>query len=155
VQGLGRAITRANRSPVSDDAFETFAKIDAIQDRMRVHQERYGLQRIIFIDWGKNMLPYWLAARACGIDVIAIADRNLASTGMKYRGVSIVDDRTASNFNFDAAIVSNLSPVHARRRREEWRKLTARPVIDLFASDNAALNRKRKDEQSALLPLAA
>jgi GT2 family glycosyltransferase len=132
VQGIARSVTRAKRTPVNSDTFESFTKMREIERRMREVKSQFGCERILFVDLGKNMLAYWLAAKRCGLKVVAIADAKLASTGKTYRGAMIVDDESASAMEFDVAIVSNLSPVHAQRRREEWRSLTDRPVLDLF-----------------------
>jgi hypothetical protein len=86
------------------------------------------------IDLGKNMLPYWRAAERCGLEVVGIADARLGGRGFGYRGVKIVGDEEAGKLRFDAAVVSNLSPVHARQRREFWAGRTSRAVVDLFAA---------------------
>jgi hypothetical protein len=138
VQGITRSLNGVQRSPVTRETFESFSKIGLIESRMRAAMQREGFEKILFIDLGKNMLAYWLAAKACGAKAVAIADPKLASTRKRYRGVRIVDDETARAMQFDAAIVSNLSPVHAQRRREQWRLLTDRPVIDLFDSQTDA-----------------
>ena len=57
-----------------------------------------------------------MAAKQCGVEVVAIADPKLASSTRGYHGIRIVDDKTACGLRFDVAIVSNLSPVHAARR---------------------------------------
>jgi len=51
-----------------------------------------------------------------------------------------VTDDAARRLSFDAAIVSNLSPVHAASRASAWAALTDRPVIDLFARDAAGMH---------------
>jgi hypothetical protein len=104
---------------------------------MRAAKAQMGLEKILFIDLGKNMLAYWLAAKACGAKVVAIADPKLARTRKRYRGLQIIDDETARALEFDAAVVSNLSPVHAQRRGEQWRLLTDRPVLDLLSVEDS------------------
>jgi GT2 family glycosyltransferase len=136
VQGIARSVTTARRSPVNARTFESFTKIRAIEERMREIKVQLGCERVLFVDLGKNVLAYWLAAKRCGIQVAAIADAKLALARRKYRGIEIVDDETARSLRFDVAVVSNLSPVHAKRRQEQWKLLTDRPVIDLL--ENAA-----------------
>jgi hypothetical protein len=97
-------------------------------------QKKLGLRSVLFVDYGKNILPYWVAARQCGLKVVAIADEHLARTG-KYRGISIVDDALARCMEFDAAIISNSSQVQSQSRTQAWRELDRRPVINLFESD--------------------
>ena len=93
------------------------------------------MRRILFVDLGKNMLPYYLAAKKLGLEVVAISDQRLGGKDLKYRKIPIFDDAACRRFIFDAAIVSNLSPVHAAQRRDAWRLSLVgdtRPVIDLF-----------------------
>jgi len=46
----------------------------------------------------------------------------------------VLSDREAMRLDFDAAVVSNLSPVHAGAREAQWRIRSDGwyPVIDLF-----------------------
>jgi hypothetical protein len=105
--------------------------VNEIESRLRAAQQALDLQTVLFIDLGKNVLPFYLAAQRLGIEIIAIADAKLA--GRRYRKIPIIDDEEARSLTFDAAVVSNLSPVHAAERREQWRALEHfRPVIDLF-----------------------
>ena len=124
-----------NREPIDPDVFEQFTRMKQVETRLRRAQKEHGLGTVLLIDLGKNVLPYWLAARECGIRLVGIADDRLA--GFKYRGIPIVNDSVARRLDFDAAVVANTSPVHARQRREFWRQLDARPVIDLFESHSA------------------
>jgi hypothetical protein len=94
-----------------------------------------GLRRALLIDWGKNMLAYRLACESAGVQIVAIADPKLA--GRKYRDARIVTDEEASAMEFDAAIISNMSPVHAAERLSIWQSRTDRVVVDLFAEDRA------------------
>jgi hypothetical protein len=130
LQGSIHALRRG-RSPVSTRTFEQFARIGQIEDQMRRAQRRHGARTVLFIDLGKNVLPYWLAARTCGLRVVAIADNRLATK--TYRGIPIVSDHDARQLAFDIAIISNSSPVHARTKTAAWRSIDTRPVIDLLA----------------------
>jgi GT2 family glycosyltransferase len=131
-QGLARVVVNAKRQAIADETFERFAKIDEIERRLRQAQRQMNLRRVLFVDLGKNILPFWLAAQACGIEIVAIADRNLGKASRRYRGIPIVTDDVARTLEFDAAIVSNLSPVHAHGARDRWRAIDDRLVIDLF-----------------------
>ena len=134
-QGAVAMITDQRR-PIGAAAFETFAKVNEIEARLRRAQADLDLRSVLFVDVGKNLLPYWRAARRLGILVVAIADAKLGRDGngrpARYRGIPIVTDEEARTYAFDAAVVSNLSPVHAALRREQWRRMDFRPVIDLF-----------------------
>ena len=131
-EGVSRLIYSKDRKPVAAATFETFAKIEETRERMAKAKRDLRLQRVLFIDLGKNMLPFYRAANAVGLSVVAIAEGNLCKTTRTYRRIPVVDDQAAKEMNFDAAIISNLSPVHAALRQKQWQQLTARPVINLF-----------------------
>ena len=116
-------IQGVNRRPVSEKTFEQFAKIE----QTRTHLAQYPFRRVLFADYGKNMLAYRLAAEACGIEIVAIADGKLATGGARYHGIPIVDDETARQLDFDAVIVSNLSAVHAARAVQRRRSSPISP----------------------------
>ncbi|MBC8105552.1 MAG: glycosyltransferase [Anaerolineae bacterium] len=136
IQGFVASSWPRKRTPISDAAFEAFAKIQEIKARLAVAQQLLDIKTVIFVDLGKNILPYWMAARELGIDIVAIADQKLGASSSKrarkYRGVPIVDDEESQTFAADAVLIANLSPVHAEERRREWRAIAHRPVIDLF-----------------------
>jgi glycosyltransferase involved in cell wall biosynthesis len=137
-QGIVRSIDTEKRRPVSAATFERFAKIDAIRSRFAAAQRQLGFRRVLFADWGKNILPYRLAAEACGVEIVGIADSRLSRAGMRYRAIPVLDDGVAARTHvFDAVVVSNHSPVHARLARERWRVITDKPVIDLFEFESA------------------
>lgn len=123
----------AERRPIRRAAFEQFARIDATRTRMQEAARSLNLRDVLFVDYGKNMPAYRLAAEACGLRVVAIADAHLGGRGFSYRGIPILSDADARRLSFDAALISNLSPVHAAQRRQRWRAmLPDRPVLDLF-----------------------
>ncbi len=165
IHGLLHSLIHPQREPVSDEAFEQFAKLDEITHRLRsvfscsekteigqrdtekqssvecISSVPLGLcgdsseqckPRVLFVDCGKGIHGYWRACRDLGIEVVAIADRNLHHPARRYRGVRIVDDKTGRSLRYDAVVISNLSPVHARKRRDQWRLAQDRPVYDLF-----------------------
>lgn len=133
VQGLVRGVGRGHE-PVSEEAFERFARPrETVRRLVRVTESR-KLRRILFIDAGKNFIAYHEAAKACGLEIAGIADVRLGGRGFSYRGIPVLSDAEAQDLNFDAGIVSNLSPVHAALRAAEWRARHDRrfPVLDLF-----------------------
>jgi GT2 family glycosyltransferase len=131
-EGIARIAGGVGRRPLDEATFEKFARIDQTRQRMREAVQRYGLRSVLLVDVGKNILAYTLAARDAGVRVLGIADRMIGGRGYAWEGVPILTDEQAGRLAFDAAIVSNLSPVHAQVRREQWRAAQARPVIDLF-----------------------
>jgi GT2 family glycosyltransferase len=134
-QGLARVVFSARRKAIAAETFERFARMREIERRLRQAKEQLNLRRVLFVVLGKNILPFWLAARACDIQIVAIADRNLGNAGRRYRAIPIISDQTARELEFDAAVVSNLSPVHAASARARWRAIDDRLVIDLFETD--------------------
>jgi hypothetical protein len=138
LSGLLRTMRPSNRRPVDDATFEKLVRVNETELRMARAAQEHGLKRVLFVDFGKNMLPYYLAARKCGLEVVAIADPRLGAHGRNYRGIPILDDDACRRFEFDAAIVSNLSPVHAAQRRDAWRRAGTRLTIDLFEDDRYA-----------------
>jgi GT2 family glycosyltransferase len=131
LQGAFRSLGR-ERTPVSDAVFEQFVRVEQLQTGMWKARNDFRAGTVLFIDLGKNILPYWIAATACGLRIAAIADNRLA--GRRYRGTRIVSDEDARKMAFDIAIVSNSSPVHARNRAATWQSIDARPVVNLLAA---------------------
>jgi GT2 family glycosyltransferase len=135
IEGTLRTIVRPKRAAVSAEAFEQFAKLDVIRERLKDVTAEHGAKRVILVDLGKNVYAYWRACRELGLEIVAIADGNLASPGRRYRGVPVLDDAAARKRKADLIVVSNLSPVHARKRADHWRLTQGRPVVDLFSSE--------------------
>lgn len=143
IAGMARGLATEPR-PLGAAAFEQFSKLEQTFQRMSELRERFGARRILLIDLGKNILAYRLAAQRCGLEIAGVADARLGGRGLRYRGMQIFSDAEAAQCSFDAAVISNLSPVHAGQRLMQWRKLEPRrPVIDFFApapsSGSAAL----------------
>lgn len=132
MSGLALGLTAEHR-PIRGAAFEQFARIRETQRRMQEAGRSLKLRDVLFVDYGKNMIAYVLAARACGLRIVGIADAFLGDERFSYRGIPIFKDAEARQLSFDAIIVSNLSPVHAARRAQQWRAaFPNRPVIELF-----------------------
>lgn len=136
----------AGRRTISARAFEQFARIEQTHSLMDAWAGSQKIDRLLLIDLGKNIIAYHRAAVRRGMEVVAIADAGLGGRGFRYRGIPIVTDSEARSLAFDGAVISNLSPVHARQRREQWRSACRRPVMDLFAEG---------DEGPASIPIMA
>jgi GT2 family glycosyltransferase len=130
-QGILRSLRPGHRRPVSEAAFERFAMIELIHRGMRQLADE-GKRTVLFVDVGKNIFPYWLAARACGMRVVAIADNNLAAKGRQFHGIPIIEDAVAARLQFDVAMIANVSPVHVAQRLAEMRGSLVQPVVDLL-----------------------
>src|SRR6185437_15142944 len=102
--GLAEALLRglvARRRTVSRQTFERFAKVQETCDRMHEAATRLRLRRVVLVDLGKNIFAYWLAAQACGLEVLSIADPTLGCKRLKYRGLPILPDPDAARLPFD------------------------------------------------------
>lgn len=116
LQGVIRSLLPGHRRPVGLAAFETFAMNITIRRAMDRAIRSSRMQSVILIDLGKNLLPFYLAAKASGLNILAIADANLAAPNRKYHGIPIITDEKAKSMIFDAAILTNISPAHAENR---------------------------------------
>ncbi|MGD0389343.1 MAG: glycosyltransferase family 2 protein [Tepidisphaeraceae bacterium] len=137
LEGMAKSLRPGRRRVVSDGAFEKFAMIEEIRCRLATAIKGTQIRSILLIDFGKNVYAYWLAARELKLNVVAIADANLARPGRQYRGIPMVDDSAARALQFDAAVVANVSPVHSLQRASIWRAMESRPVIDLYESNQS------------------
>ncbi|HEX4056018.1 MAG TPA: glycosyltransferase [Tepidisphaeraceae bacterium] len=137
-QGVIASIHLGRRQPANDDAFEDFAMIREIHHRLADAAREHRFRSVLFIDVGKNIYPFWLAARDLDLEVVAIADANLNRRGREYRGIPILEDAAARALRFDAAVITNISPVHGPTRAQQWRGIDSRPVLELFESPRAA-----------------
>ncbi len=137
VEGIVRSLIPGKRREISLGAFEKFAMIDEIQRRMATVARERNLRRILLVDVGKNIYAFWGAARALNLQIVAVADANLAKPGRHYRGIAVVDDSAARELQFDAAILTNISPVHSIIRRDQLRMNGSCPVLDLFEIPSA------------------
>ena len=117
--GLWRWVRGVGRRPVSDATFRRFIRLDALRATMS-DLRRAGVRDVLLVDLGKNSLATWAAARGAGLRVVAVADDNLGGRGFRYRGVPVLTDADARGLRFDAAVINNLSPVHAGSRARAW-----------------------------------
>lgn len=131
IQGIWRGIKLWKRRPIDDWTFQAFSHFDEIELRLASAAAQHNLQRVVFIDYGKNIHAYWRAAKKLGLTVVAIADRNLAGPLRFYRGIPILTDQQARQQHYDAAVLANLSPAHAKTRLQSWSPMDIRPAIDL------------------------
>jgi hypothetical protein len=118
-------------------ALEQIFKFDQTAERLAAVCQKTGARRILFADWGKNMLAYYRAAQAAGVSVVGIVDDQLAAPGVTYRDVSVLSQADAEMLQYDAVVVSNLNPIQAPRRAAALARVAAVPVVDLFANNNS------------------
>ncbi len=138
--GLLRSIVRPRRDSISEEAFETFAKINEIKQKLQKLRDEHQIKSVLLADLGKNIHAYWRGCRELGIKIIAIADKNLAHPSRRYRGIKLLDPQSACNLKYDAVIISNLSPVHASASHNHWRMTQDKPVFNLFEPESTYRN---------------
>src|SRR5207244_1025277 len=105
IGGLLRTLRPSNRRPVDATTFEKLVRLNETELRLARAVKEHDLKRVLFVDFGKNMLPFYLAAQKCGLEIVAIADRTLGELGGRYRRIPIVADDLARKLSFDGAII--------------------------------------------------
>jgi hypothetical protein len=149
-QGLTQWSTQRRRGEklLSAPTLERIFKFHQIRDRLHRAARRLGAQRLIFAEFGKNLLPFHLAAQQTGLDVIAIADDQLGGSSTaspaarNYRGVPLLTWKALqdSGLTADMVVLTNISPVHAPKRAAALRRLLPLPVVDLFSRQDHLLH---------------
>lgn len=125
------------RCRLSIPAFERFYCWSEIRSRM-TELWQSGANRVLFADFGKNIYPFHLAARQLGLEVVAIADDRFAAPGRDYRGTPILRVPDALNLAFDAIVISNTAPAHARTTASSLTLKTETPIYCWFGDNEFA-----------------
>ena len=120
------------RLRLNPETVEALFRFDEIQQRTTAVR-RDGARRVVCAELGKNIYPFFRAARQCGLEIVAIADDRFAAPKRCYREVPIVPVADALEMKPDAVIVSNTSPVHAELAAERLRAATDVPVYNWFS----------------------
>ncbi len=137
-EGLAKWSKKRNNSRhlLLPETVERIFKIEQIRKGMEaaLHRLSASSPRIVFADFGKNMYPFWLAAQNLPLQIIALADDSLGRPAgeREYRGIPLLTWKSLADVDFDAVIISNMSPVAAPRRTAALRRVLKRPVINLF-----------------------
>jgi hypothetical protein len=121
-----RAFARWRLTPAEADSLFRISEIERHMARLRAS----GAERIAFADLGKNIYPFYRAARLCGLQVALIADDRFTRPERAYRGIPILPTAELARPDLDAIIVANTSPAHARQTQQ---RLAARFSIPLHA----------------------
>ena len=118
------AYATARLSALSFERYFGYGRIATAMQQLRCD----GVRRVLLAGLGKNVYPFVAGARQAGLAIMAIADGRYAAAGRCYRGIAIVDDRSAGQMAADAVVVSDTSRVHGCRRALAWRSRTTLPV---------------------------
>ena len=119
------------RLRLDSDAVETLFRFNEIHRRTDAVRKG-GARRIVLAELGKNVYPFFRAARQCGLKVLAVADDRFAAPKRRYRQVPIVPVVEALDLKPDAVIISNTSPVHAELATTRLKAATDVPVHNWF-----------------------
>ncbi len=133
---------------LSPSTIERIFKFRQIRDRLHRAANRLNAQRLVFAEFGKNLLPFHLAARQLGLDVLAIADEHLgapspdAPNPPNYRGIPLLTWKALQNTGLtaDMVVLTHLAPRPAPPRAAALRRLLPLPVIDLFSRQDHLLH---------------
>ena len=106
-----------------------------------------SVHRIVLADLGKNVFAFHQAARALGVEVLAIGDDRFTAPGRRYRGIRVLPRDEALRLGPDAVVVSNAGPIHAARTERELAACCSLPVHSWFSASSAA-GRSRFHSQS-------
>lgn len=113
------------------ETIETLFRFDEIHERMNAVRQG-GARRVVLAEFGKNIYPFFRAARQCGLEILAVADDGFAAPKRRYRNVPILPERDALDLKPDAVVVSNTSPVHAELAAKRLGTATDVPVHAWF-----------------------
>lgn len=117
---------------LNSETVETLFRFDEIR-RCMIAVRKGGVRQIVLAELGKNIYPFFRAARQCGLDMLAIGDDRFAAPNRYYREIPIVPLADALDRKPDAVIVSNTSPVHAELALRRLRTTTDIPMHAWFA----------------------
>ena len=128
--GLLRGYYRRFARPawrLDEQTVRTTFGIDLITSKMSALSDE-GFWKVLFAGLGKNIWPYFRAARQAGIEVAAVMDDDFARSDRTYRGAPVITCDEGLTLQADAIIVSNSSPVHARQTEQQLRRRTDLPI---------------------------
>jgi len=139
-EGIARGL-KTEYTPIDSVAFERFSRIEQIKIGLARQVRLQQWRRVLLIDLGKNFIAWHDAAEHLGLEVVGIADQRLGGRGLSYRGIPILSDEEAMTCGFNAAVISNLSPVHAEERLWQWQRRVGDAAVDVVygASQRSAL----------------
>jgi len=135
-EGLHEAIEWAlhraeeTRPILNADACENIFELERQRDATIAWAAKYGVRRITIADFGKNIFATWLACRAAGLEVTAVADDSPAFAGLAYRGLPILPyaDAFAAG-GVDGVLLSNINPAQVERRAAQVRRVFQGPFL--------------------------
>jgi len=111
--------------------FERFYRLVEVESNMHALAST-GVRRVVLAQFGKNICAFHRGAGRAGIEVVAIADDRFCAPGRCYRGAPVVPLARGLELTPDALVVANMSPVHARKGRQELLLKTSVPVYDWY-----------------------
>jgi len=135
-------------------ALEHFFRWEFLQRRMS-ELAAAGVSKSILADLGKNVLAYDQAAKAAGVEILAIGDDRFCAPNRYYRGIPVLSLDEALRLRCDATVIGNMSAVHGTYTNARLITLGCQPVYHWFGSrvrttdnqDGLAISAPRAAEQ--------
>ena len=112
-----------------EEVFANRAQADAVG----AWKQRHNVRRVAIADFSKNLYATYTACRQASLEVGALLDHRDAFKAMTYRGLPIVQYSNVSDLKVDGVVVSNTNPAQVDARAEQVRRVTAVPVLTLWA----------------------
>lgn len=135
-EGLHEAIEwamhfRENDRPIlSAAACESVFNLESQRDATIAWAAEHGITRVAIADFGKNIFATWLACRAAGLEIVAVADDSPAFANLSYRRVPILQYVEAlAAGGLDAVLLSNINPAQVERRAAQVRRHFSGPFL--------------------------
>ena len=133
-EGILRGM-QVEHTPIGTAAFERFSRVEQIYQGMAKAASIGNWRRVLMVDLGKNFIAWHDAAERLGLEIVGIADQRLGGRGLDYRGIPLLNDEQAMTCGFNAAVISNLSPVHSAERLWQWKRRVGEAAVDLVYGD--------------------
>ncbi len=125
LRGYLRRYGRFGRLPF--EVFDQLFGVTVIREQMD-RLRAAGQSKVLLAGLGKNIFPYYIAARQAGLAVPAILDDRFSRIADRYRGVPLAGCGEMAAHPADAIVISDSAPVHAERLETQLRSLTALPI---------------------------
>ncbi len=122
----------APRRHLSGPAMEAIFGLRSQADRIAWWASKHRVRRVVIADFSKNIRATLEGCRACGLDVLAVADRHPAFSGRRWEGAPILTDESALRLNPEGVVLSNVSPARVEARLGELRRAWPIPVLGLW-----------------------
>ena len=126
------------RCELSTRAFESLFQLELQKKLIDQWVRQHDIRRVVIADFSKNILATWWACQANGIKVVGVFDQHPAFSGMKYRGVPIIN--SIRNINTDGIVLSNVNPAQVTPRITIIKQQLPVPVLQLWQGESCPVS---------------